>query len=196
MKLQGSVVAISGTPGVGKTAVARELSRKLNAIYLNLSNVVIEKKLYSEYDKERKTYVINEEKLKNYIRNLAWQTQQLIVIDSHYGEIIDDDLLVKIFILRLDPRELLKRLMSRSWPLTKIKENIESELLGICTANALLEHPASKVCEIDVTNKSVNEVVAEILDILQSRGKCETSINWLIDSSVIDELLNFLITVK
>ncbi len=193
---QGSIVVISGTPGVGKTAVARELSRKLNAIYLNLSSVVIEKKLYSEYDKERETYIIDEEKLKNYIRTLAWHTQQLIIIDSHYGEIIDDDLLIKIFILRLDPRELLKRLVSRSWTLTKIKENIESELLGICTANALSEHPANKVCEIDVTNKSVNEVVEEVLDVLYSRGKCKAGINWLVDDSVINELLDFLITVQ
>ncbi|MCD6428338.1 MAG: adenylate kinase family protein [Desulfurococcales archaeon] len=192
MKPQESVIAISGTPGVGKTAVAKELARKLNAIYLNLSNVVIEKKLYSEYDAERGTYVVDEEKLKKYIRNLAEQARQLIVIDSHYGEVIDDDLIIKIFVLRLDPRELFKRLKERLWPLPKIIENVESELLGICTANALSEHPSSKVCEVDVTNKSVNAVVREILDILHNRGECRVYVNWLLDDVLVSEILSFL----
>ena len=194
MEFRGSVIAVSGTPGVGKTAVAKELSHKLNAIYLNLSNVVIEKKLYSEYDSERGTYVIDEEKLRSYIRGMTRQSRKLVIVDSHYGEIVDDDLLIKIFVLRLDPRILLKRLLSRSWPPAKIKENIESEILGICTVNALSEHPESKVCEIDVTGKSVDDVVAEILNILHSRGNCRIGIDWLKDYSAIDELLNFLAT--
>ncbi|RLG77444.1 MAG: nucleotide kinase [Thermoprotei archaeon] len=192
MELQGSIIAISGTPGVGKTAIARELAHRLNAIYLNLSNVVIEKKLYSEYDEERRTYVIDEERLKEHIRDLAERTHQPIVVDSHYGEIIDDDLIIKIFILRLDPRELLKRLKERSWPLSKIKENVESELLGVCTANALSEHPASKVCEINVTNKSVDDAVREILNILHNKEECKVYINWLLDDSLVSELLSFL----
>ncbi len=192
MELQGSVIAISGTPGVGKTAVAKELARKLNAIYLNLSNVVIKEKLYSEYDEERGTYVVDEERLKEYIRNLVKHTHQLVVVDSHYGEIVDDDLIVRIFILRLDPRKLLKRLKERLWPLPKIKENVESELLGVCTANALSEHPASKVCEIDVTNKSVDNVVKEILDILHNKRECKVYINWLLDDTLVSEVLSFL----
>jgi len=192
VKLTSGVIVVSGTPGVGKTFVAKELARKLNAIYLNLSNVVFEKKLYSEYDEIRETYVVDEVKLKDYVRNIVKETNQLVVIDSHYGEIVDDDLIIKIFILRLDPRKLLKRLENRSWPLLKIKENVEAELLGICTANALAEHPVDKVCEIDVTDKVVDAVLKEILDILSGRVECKVYINWLLDDSVVSEVLSFL----
>ncbi len=184
----GKAIVISGTPGTGKTSVAKELSKRLNARYIELSSLVISKGLYEEFDKERGSYVINEELLKNYIRRVVTESKGYVVIDSHYGEIIDDDIIEKIFVLRLHPRELLSRLKSKGWPGRKIAENVEAEIIGVCTYNAINEHPSYKVCEVDVTGKTVNEIVEFIIKVLEGKCSCKVHVDWL--SEQLEDVIN------
>lgn len=187
----GKAIVISGTPGVGKTRVATKLVSIIHAKYINLSNFVLNNKLYIEYDEDRDTYVIDEDRLRSIINRIVEEAEGYIVIDSHYGEIIDDRILEKIFILRLHPKILMERLRSRGWSKDKVKENVEAELLGICTYNALKEHPPTKVCEVDVTNKEVDEIIKEILSILHGKRKCAVFVDWLLRDNV-SEVLNYL----
>ncbi len=184
----GKAIVISGTPGTGKTSIAKALSKRLNAKYIELSSLVISKGLYEEFDKERGSYVINEGLLKNYVRRVIIETKGYVVIDSHYGEIIDDDIIEKIFILRLHPRELLSRLKSRGWTGRKIAENVEAEIIGVCTYNAINEHPSHKVCEIDVTGKTVDEVVEFIIKVLEGKYTCKVHVDWL--SKPLEDIIN------
>ncbi len=189
----GKAIVISGTPGVGKTAISKRLAELLKATYINLSEAVIRNKLYSDYDSIRASYVIDEVKVKEFMNNFVKNNGGLVIIDSHYGELIDDELLIKIFVLRLKPKELLKRLRSKYGSDIKVYENVEAEILGICTSNALREHP-TKVCEIDVTNKGVDEVVNHIIDVLEGKARCIIGIDWLSDeetTEVINQILRF-----
>jgi len=180
----GKAIVISGTPGVGKTKVSLKLASLLNAQYVNLSDFAIERKLYQYFDVEKSSYVIDEESLRREISNVIRSYEGYVIIDSHYGEIVSDNLIEKIFVLRLNPRELLKRLESKGWSKEKVKENVEAEILGICTQNALNEHPKEKVCEIDVTDKSVDDVVKEIISILRGEKSCEVGIDWLLSTDI------------
>jgi len=170
-------IIISGTPGTGKTSVAKQLSRRLGWAYISLTEVAINEGFIKGEDKERETLIIDEEQLRKYVRELI-KSREKLVIDSHYGEIIDDYLVKKIFVLRLHPKILLDRLRSRNYPNHKIKENLEAELVGTCTYSALSLHPG-KVCEVDATGKKVDEVVQEILDVLNMRVKCRVWVDWL-----------------
>ncbi len=170
-------IVISGTPGTGKTSVAKQLSQRLGWTYVSLTEVATNEGFIKAEDKERGTLIIDEELLRKYLRELI-KSRKKLVVDSHYGEIIYDDLVKKIFVLRLNPRILLKRLRSRNYPNHKIKENLEAELVGTCTYNALSLHPG-KVCEIDTTGKKVVEVVQEILDVLNLRVECRVWVDWL-----------------
>ena len=186
----GKAIVISGTPGVGKSSVAKELARILGAKYLNLSDFVIKEKLYLGYDDKVNSYIIDEELVRRRINEYIESLRGLVIIDSHYGEIINDKLVEKIFVLRLNPNELLRRLKGKGWSDEKIRENVEAELLGICTYNALQEHPKDKVCEIDVTNKDISDVIKLILRILKGDGECKTFIDWLSDAN-IGEILEY-----
>ncbi|HDN76016.1 MAG TPA: AAA family ATPase [Acidilobales archaeon] len=179
-----NIIVISGVPGVGKSAVAKALAKALNGHHVELSKVVIDKGLYLSYDEETLSYIINEEKVKEYVRELSRQ-HELVIIDSHYGEIIDDDLIIKIFVLRMNPLRLIKRLKKRGWPKKKVKENLEAEALGVCLINALESHPEEKVCEIDVTGKSVKEVVDIIIEMLSTSCK-PLYIDWFSDPKVVE----------
>jgi len=185
----GRAIVISGTPGTGKTLVAKELSKLLNAKYVNLSELVISEGLYDEYDRDRDSYVINEDLLRDYLRRLVMGTDGYVVIDSHYGELIDDDLLSKLIVLRLHPKELLRRLLGKGWALSKVAENVEAEIVGVCTYNALNEHPKDKVCEVNTTDKSVHEVVNEVLGIINGEVPCRVWIDWLSDPKLSEVLM-------
>lgn len=194
MWLVGKAIVISGTPGVGKTLVATLLASRLGLKYLNLSDLVIKESLYIGVDEDRNSLIIDEERLINKLIELLSKEELDIVVDSHYGEIIPDDLIKVIFVLRLNPAVLYERLASRGWSKKKIRENVEAEILGVCTYNAINEHSASKVCEVDVTNKKVEEVVEEIMDILNNTRKCEVWVDWLSQEQLQDFITKLLST--
>ncbi|MEM0066200.1 MAG: adenylate kinase family protein [Sulfolobales archaeon] len=182
-------IAISGTPGTGKSAVGALVSRSLGFWLVELSNYVLENKLYVSYDDERLSFVVDEPKLREHLRRLIAERGRVLVV-GHYSEIVDDDILDKIIVLRINPMELAERLSRRGWPPKKVFENVEAELIGVCTSNALLEHPPDKVCEVDVTGKSVEDVSKEVIEIVTGKRQCKIFIDWLSDEAVVNRVLS------
>jgi len=123
--LGGKAVVISGTPGVGKTSVALRISEVLGGKYLNLSDFVLSNNLYTQYDSETGSFVIDEGRLKKVLNDLIRTSEGYVVIDSHYGEIVDDELIFKIVDLTGDQRVLYKRLVSKGWSGRKLLDNLE-----------------------------------------------------------------------
>jgi adenylate kinase len=123
------------------------------------------------------------------VRSLVLEKKRVLVI-GHYSEIVDDDILDKIVVLRLNPMELAQRLLSRGWPTKKVVENVEAELVGVCTNNALSEHPPEKVCEVDVTGKSIDDVVREVFDVVAGLRPCRVYVDWLSNEEVVSYVLS------
>ena len=48
---------ISGTPGTGKTTIAKKLAKKLNLRYIDVNKIIKLHNLAESYDKKRKTRV-------------------------------------------------------------------------------------------------------------------------------------------
>ncbi|MCX8208146.1 MAG: adenylate kinase family protein [Sulfolobales archaeon] len=193
MGVGGRVIAISGTPGTGKSSVGLAIARLLGVDIVELSDLVLEKELYVDYDNKRMSFIIDELRVKEYVRKLALEKGRLVVV-GHYSEIVDDDILDKIVVLRINPVELARRLAQKGWSVEKIRENIEAELIGVCTGNALSEHPVDKVCEVDVSGKSVDEVAREVIDIISGVGECRVYVDWLSSEEVVSNVLNLTFT--
>ncbi len=184
------VIVISGVPGTGKSTIAARLSKILGWEKVDLSETALRHNLVLKEDKERSTYVIDEDAVRAWVRRKA--SEEPLIVDSHYGEIVDDNILLKLFVLRLRPDILLERLLKRGWHPRKVAENVEAELLGVCTANALEEHPRGKVCEVDTTRKTPDEVAEEILMTLARERECLLGIDWLSDPGVVESVLSFI----
>lgn len=182
-------IAISGTPGTGKSAVGARVSRLLGIELVELSEFVLENKLYAGYDDERLSFIVDENRLREHLRRLIVERGNLLVI-GHYSEVVDDDILDKIIVLRINPVELAERLSRRGWPPGKVLENVEAELVGICTNNALLEHPVEKVCEVDVSGKDVEEVSREVIEIIRGSRPCRVYVDWLSNEAIVSYVLS------
>lgn len=176
------VILITGTPCVGKTTIARELSKQLNAAYVNLTELAEKKRLTIGEDKERKTIIINEDKMRRKIRAILDTAKNCdIIIDGHYAAaVVPKNHVTRIFVLRRNPVELRAFMEKNGFQGAKLWENLASEILDVCLVEALSKHEKEKVCELDVTDKTVSDAVNEVMAILDNRKKCRAGyIDWL-----------------
>lgn len=56
-------ILICGTPGTGKTTLSAELASRTGMQHINVSELVKERQLYSEFDETFQSYVIDEDKV-------------------------------------------------------------------------------------------------------------------------------------
>ncbi|MEZ0394250.1 MAG: AAA family ATPase [Desulfurococcaceae archaeon] len=174
-----AVLVVAGTPGTGKTSVARELARRLGAEFVDLSEFALERGLVLEYDEESQSYVVDEERLVEGLARFVAGAGGKAVVATHYPEILPPDMVELVAVLRLDPRELERRLRGRGWPERKVRENVMAEVLGVVAANALEAFGEDKVVEVDATGKGVEEVVEEIVRAMTGPDRRGARIDWL-----------------
>jgi adenylate kinase len=176
------VILVTGTPCVGKTSVARLLASKLDALYVNLTELAVHENLISGKDDERDSIIVDENRMRHKIREIIEGCDQNnIVIDGHYAvSVVPKKFVTYVFVLRRDPVELRKFMEQCGFSGRKLWENLASEILDVCLVDALNIHEKEKVCELDVTGKSVKEVISEILDVLDGHKECHVGVvDWL-----------------
>ena len=63
--------------------------------------------------------------------------QYILILEGHYIDLIPSRQVERVFILRTHPDELKNRLTSRDYSETKLGENLESEIYGVCQMDAI-----------------------------------------------------------
>ncbi|WP_434731703.1 adenylate kinase family protein [Thermogladius sp. KZ2Tp1] len=182
-------LVVAGTPGVGKSTVSRLLAERIGGTYVDLSELVVREGLYNYYDPETNSYVISEERVSARVRELC-ESGRGIVISTHYPEVLDSEAVDVVVVLRLDPRELIARLRSRGWSDKKVAENVMAEVLSVVLSNAVARFGTGKVVEVDVTGKTPDEVVDELLHKVRGGATPAGYIDWLgvVEPGFIEEL--------
>ena len=175
-----NITLITGTPGVGKTVLAQNLSRKSGFTLVELGNLVRKEGLYTRFDKARKTYIVDEGKLRKRLEMLSRSSERVVLPTHLIGRFLPKDSVKTALVLRLDPVVLYKRLRARGWTKRKAWENTEAEILDVCLQESRLLLGTRKVFEIDTTRKSAASVYKEALRVLSRRRTSRSRIvNWL-----------------
>jgi adenylate kinase len=175
------VILVTGTPCTGKTTTAKQLIQKLKAEYINLTDYAKTYGLTLGEDKKRKTTIIDEQKMRKKIAQTITETPNPnIIIDGHYAAAVTPpDLVTHVFVLRRNPKELKKNMEKCGFADQKMWENLSAEILDSCLIEAL-QNQRGKVCELDVTEKTVEENVEAIVAVLEKRAPCYSGIvDWL-----------------
>jgi adenylate kinase len=157
------IIAITGTPGTGKTEVAKALSKRLKWPWFSLNDIAEEKDLYQGYDDERMVKIVDIEKLKEEVNILA-SLHKNIIIESHYAHDMPSDLII---VLRTEPSVLRKRMLAKGFRPEKIAENMEAEMMEVIKDEALAKN--RNVYEIDTTKKKPEDVAKEIEKIIKNQ---------------------------
>jgi adenylate kinase len=173
-------ILVTGTPGVGKTTVSREFASKLGARYVGVTELVKEQKLITGVDETRQTLVADTEKASKQLQQIITNTEGTIVIEGHYAvDVVPKKYVDTVFVLRRDPHELKNTLEQRGYPEKKVWENLAAEILDVCLCDAL-SACNNKVCEVDVSGKTVDTVVEELILVLEKKKVCKVGIvDWL-----------------
>jgi adenylate kinase len=176
------VILVTGTPCVGKTSVANLLTERLDALYVNLTDLAMRENLVSGKDEERNSMIIDERGMRKKISEVIGKcNKQDIVVDGHYAvSIVPKELVTYVFVLRRDPVELRKFMQRCGFSNGKLSENLASEILDVCLVDALNVQGEGKICELNATGKSAEEIVNEILEIMNNPSRCCVGIvDWL-----------------
>lgn len=165
------VIVISGTPGTGKTTVASILAKKIKGIHIDLSELVLKEKLYKKVDEKRETVIADLNSLVPRLTEIIKSTNSSIIVEGHYAEIVPSKFVDVAIILRTHPKELEERLKKKNFKESKVRENVEAEILGVCSYNALNTYEKEKIYEIDTTSKTPDETAELILKIIEGKGE-------------------------
>ncbi len=163
-------LTITGTPGTGKSTIARILSKKLKLPVYNISEIVKKERLYSEFDEKRNAFIVDVEKLRNFFEDKKDFIAEGLV--AHY---IPSDILI---ILRVNPEKISERLAGRGYSGKKIKENEEAERFAVIATEAIENPKAKRILHIDTSNRTPEEVVELVLKGVRGEEIFE-EIDWL-----------------
>ena len=159
------VIFISGTPCVGKTTLASELSKRLGANLVKINELAINNNLVLGIDDKKGYKIIDIDKLDVVLGKIIdkLDSDKLLIVEGHLSHLCSGA--DKIIILRVHPTILEKKLASRDYSESKIRENLEAEALDVCGVEAY-ETYDEDVCEINVSNLAIDEIINHVVDVI------------------------------
>ncbi len=137
----GPILALTGTPGTGKTAIAAKLERAGWGV-VDLKKLVEEEGLADEGD----IVEVDPGQLSIIAaRSLKEISAPRVIIEGHLAHELG--LADHIVVLRCHPDELDRRLTRRGYDRVKVEENCEAEALDIIVAEAMKLASCPRQCE-------------------------------------------------
>lgn len=164
------LIAVTGTPGTGKTSACAVLERR-GYVVIDLAEVARKEGFIAGRDAARGSDEVDMEAMRERFRVPA----KMAFLKSHYSHRFDVNMAV---VLRCKPSVLRSRLEARGWPPEKVRENVEAEAIDVITQEAVERLPL--VFEVDTTMSTATQTADAILEILQGKtaGHAPGSVDW------------------
>ena len=174
-------VALTGTPGAGKSSVARALGPPLRAIEVGALALRCSCGRRVAHGVE-----VDLDRLATFVRRRSVRSGFDLLV-GHVAHLLP---LRDVIVLRCRPPELRRRLeRARRGTPRERDENVLAEALDVVLVEAL--RPGRHVWEIDTTGRRVEEVAREVARRLRERGPSHYgTVDWLGDPRVTATLLD------
>ncbi len=154
-------IALTGTPGTGKTTISNVLNERYGITIAHLHDVVVENNYYLAQDESRDSLIVDIASL------VKHKFAEDCLIEGHLSHYLQVDLVI---VLRANPKVLEQRLRSKWYPEGKILENFEAEILDVILIEALEIQEFDKVYEVDTTS-GLESAISWIIDIACNRNR-------------------------
>lgn len=149
-------VAVTGTPGTGKTTAADLVNGDLDVIHLNQ---VIDREGFTQgVDDDRGSTIADLDAVESWLDG-----RDDVLIESHLAHHVPAD---RVIVLRCHPETIEQRLRERGESLASATENAESEALDVVLTEAVDRHGTDSVYEIETTDRSPDAVATEIESVI------------------------------
>ena len=170
------VIIVTGSPGTGKTKLAKKLAKQKHYEYINVSKLVKNGKLYDYYDRKRRTYVVDTKKLNKFLIEIIKMYKcnkhpaltksggagrpnkkdkvKGIIIDSHMSHYLPKKYVNLCIVTKCNLKQLKTRLKRRKYNKAKIRENLDCEIFDVCLTEAKEKDHKIKIIDTSKTQKS------------------------------------------
>jgi adenylate kinase len=161
------LVALTGTPGTGKTTIAALLPYRVIDI-----NALVKGGMNSGKDPDRGCLEADMDALADHLAEQ--DCDEILILEGHFSHHFANWAIV----LRLAPSALKSRLVARGYSSSKIRENLEAEALDVILFEAV--ERCDRVDEIDTTEWSPKEVAELVTEIVQGKLQLPAGqVDWL-----------------
>lgn len=159
-------ICITGTPGTGKTTIAKALGLALKCPVLNEREFALKEGI-GEFDPKENELVVPLEKLEASLNKMLGKQKSIIVEGHMLCEIKGKfDLVV---LLRLNPERLAARLELRGYPEVKIQDNVFVEGIDYCKKHCIRNYGKGKIVEAE-NKQTIKETTALLINEISSRA--------------------------
>ncbi|MFO8050247.1 MAG: adenylate kinase family protein [Thermoplasmatota archaeon] len=185
------IISLCGTPGVGKTTVAKMLSKQGWAV-IDLKEFLSSSGLF-KVDRVTGELIVDVDIARDHLKDELTDLKSDIIIEGHLSYLAPWDLCI---VMRLHPAEVKERLSERDYPTSKLEENVEAEVVGTILVEAVREGDENRersVLELDckgLDEEQCCEKVSHLIRCSQAKRLNELrqyspgSVDWL---EVMDE---------
>ncbi|MDK2892858.1 adenylate kinase family protein [Methanohalophilus sp.] len=154
-------IALTGTPGTGKTSVADILENNYGYCVVHLNDVIKNEHLFDEVDEDRDCVLAEMNQIANYLdEHFSDKDDKIIILDSHLSHHFAQQCIV----LRTAPADLRARLASRGYKDRKVEENVDAECLDVILVEAV--EMCESVFEVETTCRDAIDVSKDIHEII------------------------------
>ncbi|XP_068104192.1 adenylate kinase isoenzyme 6 [Hyperolius riggenbachi] len=119
-------ILLTGTPGVGKTTLGKELAEKCDLAYVNVGDLAKEGNLYEGFDEEYNCPILDEDRVVDELEDRMCEGG--VIVDYHGCDFFPERWFHIVFVLRTDNSILYERLESRGYNKKKLQDNIQCEI--------------------------------------------------------------------
>ncbi len=129
------IVVVTGTPGCGKTKIAKYLSKEYKGDYAYCREFFSKDSILS-VDKDGTKVIDVSLFVKDIEKFIKKYKGKLLVIDGHLSHYIHKKFVDLCLVVTCDIKVLRKRLDKRKYSKKKVRENMDSEIFAVCLTEA------------------------------------------------------------
>ncbi|KAF2474355.1 P-loop containing nucleoside triphosphate hydrolase protein [Lindgomyces ingoldianus] len=141
-------IVVTGTPGVGKTTHCELLARNLGFKHLSVNQIVKDEEFHEGRDDETGSWIVDEDKLLDYIEALSISSTGGYILDWHACDLFPERWIDLVVVLRCDSTTLYDRLTARGYKGKKLEENMDSEIMQVLLEEARESYAEEVVVEL------------------------------------------------
>ncbi|XP_042546612.1 adenylate kinase isoenzyme 6 isoform X1 [Dipodomys spectabilis] len=143
-------ILLTGTPGVGKTTLGKELASRSGLKYISVGDLAREGELYDGYDEEYDCPILDEDRVVDELENEMRDGG--VIVDYHGCDFFPERWFHIVFVLRTDNSVLYKRLETRGYNEKKLQDNIQCEIFQVLYEEAIASYKEEIVHQLPSNN--------------------------------------------